>query len=136
MTEESEDLCYGKKKILFVDSDIASYSLFSEILAVQEIDIIHAGCGPDAIRLIREDPFIDCIVTEIWVPGVDGFGILAAARELNPSIPVIAQTACVFADMKQKCLEAGFNGYISKPVDLDLFSGLIRSLVLFPGRRN
>jgi len=122
-------LSSGKRKILFADSDIASYCLLSEFLTGQNIEIIHAICGTDAIRLFSEDPGIDCIITELRIPEVDGFGILSAVRELNPLIPVIVQTACVYNNIKRQCLESGFNGYLSKPVNIELLLDLVKKYI-------
>ena len=136
MVKEPDNFSYSRKKILFTDPDTASFYLISEILSDHDIDIIHAKRGLDAIRLFREIPFIDCLITEIKVPGLDGFGILRATREMNPSIAVIAQTAFVYDNMKHKCLLAGFNEYVSKPLDLELFVKMIRKYVLLSSGRN
>lgn len=136
MVEEPGNLCCSKKKILFVDPDITSYYLVSEILTEYGIEIMSAKSGLEAIRLFRENPFIDCLITEIKVPGLDGFGILRATREMNPSIVVIAQTAYVHDNMKQQCLAAGFDEYISKPIDFDVFMGIIKEYVLHAADRN
>ncbi|HAM97725.1 MAG TPA: hypothetical protein DCQ26_03870 [Marinilabiliales bacterium] len=136
MVEEPGNLCCSKKKILFVDPDITSYYLVSEILTEYGIEIMSAKSGLEAIRLFRENPHIDCLITEIKVPGLDGFGILRATREMNPSIVVIAQTAYVHDNMKQQCLMAGFNEYISKPLDLELFTGIIKEYIVKPLDKN
>ncbi len=136
MFEEPENFYSGKKKILLVDPDLTSYLLVSEVLSEHGIATVSARCGLEAIRLFRENPHIDCLITEIRVPGLDGFGILRATRELNPSIAVIAQTAYVHDNMKQQCLKAGFNEYISKPLDLEIFVKMVRKYVLLSAGRN
>ncbi len=119
-----------KKKILFVDSDITSYCLVSILFERHDdIEIIHTRCGTDAIRLFSEDPFIDLVITEIIVPEQDGFEIVKAIKRINPSVPVIAQTACVFNNMEKRCLETGFNEYISKPVNLKLFARMVKKML-------
>ncbi len=102
-------------KILYVDPDIPGYRLVSALFEGYNIEIIHSKSGVDAIRRFQEDPSINLVITEIKVPGLDGFGILAALREMNPFIAVIAQTAYIHENMEQRCIEAGFNEYISKP---------------------
>ena len=115
---EMKNLFYGMTKILFVDPDTTSYSLVSIALAGYDIEIIQAGCGLRAIQLFRENPFINGIITEIGVRGLDGFEILRAAREVNPLITVIAHTSYVYNEMKLRCNKAGFNEFIPKPIDL------------------
>ena len=125
MVREPQNPSYFKKKILFVDPDTMSYRLVCFVLANYAIEIIHARCGLNAIRIFRENPFIDGVITELRVPGLDGFGILRAIRRVNPKIFVIAQTASVIGDTKQRCLEAGFDEFIAKPVDLGLFISMV-----------
>jgi CheY-like chemotaxis protein len=55
---------------------------------------------------------------------------------MNPVVPVIAQTACEYRGMRQKCLAAGFDEYISKPIDFDVFMGIIKEHVLHSAGRN
>jgi CheY-like chemotaxis protein len=136
MIEEPENFYSGSKKILLADPDITSYFLISELLSEHGIETMSARCGLEAIRLFRENPHINCLITEIRVPGLDGFGILRATREINPSIAVIAQTAYVHDNMKQQCLMAGFNEYIPKPLDLEVFVKMVRKYVLLSTERN
>ena len=127
---EDERILYTvRKKILLADSDTASYFLISELLADYNIRIIHARSGQEAIRLFRQNPFIDMVITEIKLPGLDGFEILKATRAINPFITAIAQTAYVHNNMKQKCLMSGFNEYIPKPIDFDLFVTVLKKYV-------
>ncbi len=136
MTEgEAKTIPLGRKKILMVDPDLASYRLTAYQLAMYEIEPIHSVCGREAIRLFREDPAIDIIITELEVPGLDGFGILRKAREIRPGIPVIAQTAYVYEEIRRRCRDSGFNEYIPKPVDPELFAGTIKKYILpFAGK--
>lgn len=131
MVEELQNLPFCKKKILFIDPDTVSYYLVSKVLAEHHVEIIHARCGPGAIRIFKEYPFIDAVITEIKVPGMDGFEILRAVRQINPFITVIAQTASVHNKMRQRCLGAGFNEYISKPIKINLFFDIIKKCILF-----
>ncbi len=117
------------KKILFVDSDITSYHLVSALFSGYNIEIIHARSGADAILQFRENPSVNLVITEIKVTGLDGFGILTALREMNPSVTVIAQTAFVHENMEQRCLQAGFDEYISKPIDLKVFEEMVKKYI-------
>jgi CheY-like chemotaxis protein len=136
MKEDSININSTNKKVLFADPDIASCYLVSEVLSEHDIEIIHAKCSLDAIRILRKNPFIDVVITEIKIPGVEGFGILKIIREINPCITVIAQTACVHNNMRQRCMMAGFNEYISKPIDLKLFVEMVKKYALFSTRKD
>jgi two-component system, cell cycle response regulator DivK len=112
-------------KILYIDNDIASYILVSEILEGCNVEIFHSRCGLHAIQFFRQYPFIDLVVTELKVPGMGGFEIMKEIRKINTNIPVIAQTAHVINNMKCACLTAGFNEFISKPIDLNDFISIL-----------
>ncbi len=67
---------------------------------------------------------------ETKLPGIDCFDLFAEIKNIKPNIPVIAQTAYVHENMERRCLLAGFNEFISKPVFLELFISLINKHVL------
>lgn len=121
---------FEREKILFVDPDTASYILISYALAGYALEIIHARAGVQAIRILKENPGIAAVITEMRGPGLDGFELLKAIREIHPGICMIAQTASVYFDMENRCLDAGFNEYIAKPVDLDTLVEMVKSHVL------
>jgi hypothetical protein len=118
-----------KKQILYIDSDIASYILVSEILRNCNIKITHCKCGTSAILLFKKYPSFDLIITEIRLPKANGFTVLKAIRMVNPNLPVIAQTASVLDNMEKRCLEAGFNEFAAKPFDLSLFLSMVNKYI-------
>lgn len=122
MKTELTNNCAMKTKILYIDNDIASYILVSELLIDYEVEIIHSRCGLEAIGIFKAIPSIKVVITELKLPNIDGFGVLKEVRKINPTIPVIAQTAHVINNMKYCCLCAGFNEFIDKPIDLELFT--------------
>lgn len=130
MLEEPESFCTKSKKILFVDNDIASFFLVSELLKDYGIEVIHAECGFSAISLFIENAFVDVVITELKVPRLDGFGLLKEFKSMNSNIPVIVQTACEYTGMKQKCLDTGFDGYIPKPIDFEIFIEIVNKYII------
>jgi CheY-like chemotaxis protein len=116
------DIQTTKPTILFIDNDIASYFLVMELLSEHGINVIHSRCGKEAISIFKTIPSINIVITELILPNVGGFGVLNEIRKINPVIPVIAQTAHVVNNMKHSCLNAGFNDFIDKPIDLKLFT--------------
>jgi CheY-like chemotaxis protein len=110
-----------KKQILYIDSDIASYILISAILYDPNVEITHCRDGLIAIKSFKQYPLFDLIITEIKVPVVNGFTILHEIRMFKPDIPIIAQTASVLDNMKERCLEAGFNEFVAKPIEITQF---------------
>ncbi|NVO09034.1 MAG: response regulator [Bacteroidales bacterium] len=114
-------------KILYIDNDVASYYLVSELLEGYDIEILHSRCGSLAVQLFNEFPYFDMVITELKLPGIDGFGVLNEIRKTNPNIPVIAQTANVVNNMKYTCLNAGFCEFIPKPIDLGAFVSILNN---------
>ncbi|HEY4785720.1 MAG TPA: response regulator [Bacteroidales bacterium] len=118
-----------KKQILYIDNDIASYVLVSAILDDPNIEITHCRDGLTAIKFFKQYPLFDLIITEIKVPIVNGFTILHEIRRIKPAIPIIAQTASVLNNMKEKCLEAGFNEFLAKPIDVTQFASIVGNCI-------
>jgi len=69
------------------------------------------------------------VITETRLPHADGFTILNEIREIKPDIPIIAQTASVLDNMEKKCLEAGFNEIIFKPIDIGYFVSVVKMCI-------
>ncbi|NJK96528.1 MAG: response regulator [Bacteroidales bacterium] len=116
-----------EKQILYIDSDMASYILVSEILRNCNVKITHCKCGTSAILLFKKYPSFDLIITEIRLPKANGFTVLNEIRRIKQDIPIIAQTASVLDNMEKRCLEAGFNEFMAKPFDLQFFKMSIYS---------
>lgn len=118
-----------KKQILYIDSDIASYILISEILANCNVKITHCKCGTSAILLFKKYPSFDLVITEIKLPKANGFSVLNEIRKTKPDVPIIAQTASVLDNMEKRCLEAGFNEFVAKPIDIFSFLSITESYI-------
>lgn len=118
-----------KKQILYIDNDMASYILISEILRNCNVKITHCKCGTSAILLFKKYPSFDLIITEIRLPKANGFTVLNEIRRIKQNIPIIAQTANVLNNMKKKCLKVGFNEFVAKPFDLSLFVSMVNKYI-------
>jgi CheY-like chemotaxis protein len=135
MSEEELYLYCKNKTVLIADNDKNSYDLLSELLADYQFKILYAKSGESAVSLFKENPSIIMVLMEIRLPGLDGFIVFKKIREINPNVPVIAQTADALFDIEQKCINAGFNDYILKPINFNLFIKIIRKHLLMRKRR-
>ena len=81
---------------------------------------MHANNGTDALHKFRETASIDLILLDIQLPETDGYEIAKSIRLTNQVIPIIAQTAHAMSEDRKKCIEAGCNDYITKPIQYDL----------------
>ncbi len=122
------------KRILFVDPDQPSFYLVSELLDQYNVEIIHVINGFQAMVELREHHY-DAVVTEIVYIGIDYLNLLNKVQEIQPGIPVIAQTAFLHENMEKSCRLAGFHDFVSKPLPFDKFLAIIHKHVVMPGER-
>ena len=111
---------WSNKNILVVEDDPASYEYLYEILSSAGCNVLHAGNGSEALNFFRGSISIDLILLDIQLPEIDGYQIARSIRQTNTSIPIIAQTAHAMPEDRKKCLEAGCNDYLTKPIQYDL----------------
>jgi CheY-like chemotaxis protein len=92
--------------------------------------------GAEALRMFSENPAkYSLILMDVHMPEMDGYEATAAIRALGSEgakIPVIAMTANVFREDIEKCLAAGMNSHVGKPIDIEVLIGKLRSYL--PGK--
>jgi CheY-like chemotaxis protein len=83
---------------------------------------MHAESGKEAIELLKESTDIDLVLMDVMMPGLDGFDTMRIIRQLDAykQLPIVAVTAKAMAGDRERCLEAGANDYIAKPVNVDV----------------
>ena len=103
------------KRILIVDDESRDISLLQAILDSEGYETRSAASGFEALG--RLDSSIDLVLLDILMPGMDGLRATKAIREKGfDSIPIIAMTANAMTGDREKCIDAGMNDYISKPI--------------------
>jgi CheY-like chemotaxis protein len=120
---ESELLNFASIKTLIVDDNPVNLKVLSRMLTQIGIASITANNGREACDIIAQEqhlrPF-DLVFMDIWMPEMNGLEATEKIRkELSTSAVqpyIIALTACVMAGDREKCFEAGMNGYVSKPI--------------------
>ncbi len=105
-------------KVLAVDDNEANLKLINELLLEQVHEVTTATDGAQAVELCRHEKFA-LIFMDIQMPVLDGISALSIIRQqtLNEHTPIIAVTAHVFGEEKDKLLGKGFNAFITKPID-------------------
>jgi two-component system cell cycle response regulator DivK len=106
-------------RVLVADDNDASRELIREVLELSGYDVIETADGQDAVSRARENA-PDLVLVDIQMPRLDGYGVL---RELRADprlsgLPVVALTAFAMQGDRERALAAGFDGYITKPVDI------------------
>lgn len=108
--------------ILVIEDNPESMELASYLLRCAGYRALTAADGAEGVCIARrEKP--DLIASDLQMPVLDGFGVLKEVRTdpVLASIPVVAVTALSMLGDRQKILNAGFDGYISKPIDPSVF---------------
>ncbi len=105
-------------KVLAVDDNDANLKLINELLLEQVHEVTTATDGAQAVELCRHEKFA-LIFMDIQMPVLDGISALSIIRQqtLNEQTPVIAVTAHVLGEEKERLIEKGFNSFMTKPID-------------------
>ncbi len=106
-----------KLKILIVEDDDMSTLLISKYMQPLSREIIYAGNGSEAVETCMQHPDIDLILMDIKMPGMSGDEATRQIRRFNKDVVIIAQTARALTGEKVKAMQAGFNDYITKPIN-------------------
>ncbi|HEY5325881.1 MAG TPA: response regulator, partial [Mucilaginibacter sp.] len=116
------------KKILIVDDDMRNIFALSSALQNYDMLVEIAYDGQEAINKLGEIDDIDLVLMDIMMPVMDGYEATRYIRKQNKyaKLPVIALTAKAMTDDREKCIAAGANDYITKPVDIDKLIALLR----------
>jgi signal transduction histidine kinase/CheY-like chemotaxis protein len=105
-------------KILLIVEDVEWNYKFLELLltAYSKAKILWAKDGAEAVSVCKENPGIFLIMMDIQMPVLNGYDATAQIRKFRPEVLIIAQTAYASSDEEEKCLAAGFNGFLPKPI--------------------
>jgi CheY-like chemotaxis protein len=116
------------KKVLIVDDDMRNIFALSSALQSYDIVVEVAGDGEEALTKLEDISDIDIVLMDIMMPKMDGYEATRQIRKKNKwaRLPVIALTAKAMMDDREKCIEAGANDYITKPVDMDRLIALMQ----------
>lgn len=114
-----EEYDFRDKKILIVDDEEFNWLLVKDTLEDTHAEVIWARVGQEAVDLVAAGEHYDIILMDMKMPVLDGFETTIQIKKIKPEIPVIAQTAYAMPDEKNKCMEAGCDDYISKPIGME-----------------
>jgi PAS domain S-box-containing protein len=124
-------------KVLVADDNEVNREVMRELLRAVGLSVVEAVDGAQALAVLDTDPQVDLVLMDVLMPVLDGLAATRAlrAREGGERLPVLAMTAHAFEEDQRRCLDAGMNGFISKPVLLDdLYRLLERWLPIDTGR--
>ncbi|HFK7184763.1 TPA: two-component system sensor histidine kinase RcsC [Serratia odorifera] len=108
----------GDIRLLVVDDHPINRRLLSDQLTSLGYRVITANDGVDALGVLSHNP-VDIVLTDVNMPNMDGYRLTQRLRQMNFTSPVIGVTANALAEEKQRCIEAGMDNCLSKPVTLE-----------------
>jgi CheY-like chemotaxis protein len=117
------------QSVLVVEDNDMNMQLVEYLLEEGGYQIVKAASGEEALSIARGGTPVDLILMDIHLPGIDGLSVIHEMKndERTKSIPILALTAHAMRGDKDRFLEAGCDGYISKPIDVKTFLTSIRS---------
>ena len=119
-----------RKQILYVEDNQDNRLLVRRVLSSEGYDVVDASDAKSALEKIKMiQP--DLILMDINMPDVDGYTLTSQIRQTPgyASVPIIAVTANVMRGDREKSLEAGCDGYIQKPIDIDTLAQQIERYI-------
>ena len=124
----SREKAFEGRKILVVDDDVRNVFALTSALEQKGALIEIARNGLEAITQLQNIDDIDLVLMDIMMPEMDGFTAMQEIRKDSrfAKLPIIAVTAKAMKDDQDRCLRAGANDYLAKPIDLDRLFSLIR----------
>ena len=127
-TARSRDRVFEGRKILLVDDDVRNIFALTSALEHKGAIVVIGRNGREAIERLNETDDIDLVLMDVMMPEMDGYEATVEIRK-DPrwrKLPIIAVTAKAMKDDQDRCLQAGSNDYLAKPIDLDRLFSLIR----------
>ena len=122
----------SKGTILYVEDNPDNRSLIRRVLESEDYSVIEAINAGQALEKLEANDNINLILMDINMPDMDGYTLTAKIKAVQKfsKIPIVAVTANVMRGDREKSLEAGCDGYIQKPIDIDTLTQQIERYIL------
>ena len=129
--QHDPDLVLQGRTVLLVDDDLRNTFALSKLLKKHDMNVVIADNGQMALEKLQENKSIELIIMDVMMPVMDGYEAMRAIRSQRSlrEVPIIALTARAMPDEQQKCMAAGANDYLPKPVDMERLLTLVRVLL-------
>jgi two-component system cell cycle response regulator DivK len=117
-------------RILYIEDNLANRTLVKRILMAEKHIVLEAEDGQQGIKVAQEE-VPDLILVDINMPDMDGYEVTSRLRQIPElsNIPIIALTAKVLRGDRERSLEAGCDGYIQKPLDVDMLPSQVEAFL-------
>lgn len=120
----------SKKKVLIIDDDSRNIFALSATLRARSYECLSCMSAEEALQLLKRDEAVDIVLIDMMMPYMDGYEAIPLIKEIpsRAATPVIAVTAQAMVGDREKCLAAGADGYISKPIDVDKLLEILKNI--------
>ena len=118
------------KKVLIIDDDSRNIFALKAVLKSKGFHCVTALSAMEGLKHLSEQSDIGIVLLDMMMPEMDGYETIAEIREgMRRDVPVVSVTAQAMVGDKEKCIEAGANAYISKPIDVDQLISLLNQFL-------
>lgn len=124
---EVQKLKWKNLKVLIAEDNKVNIVVLTRMLKKLGIDYDHGWDGEEALELFKNNSY-DFILMDMQMPKLDGIATTIEIRKVNKEIPIIALTANVLKEDREKCFNAGMNEFLTKPIKLPLLTDFLNTL--------
>jgi len=126
-TLHDKDAIFRDKKVLVVDDDMRNLFALAKILDEKDMQVVEAENGKVALEKLKNESGFSLVLMDIMMPVMDGYETMREIRKdiKFRSLPIIALTAKAMKDDYEKCIAAGANDYLTKPIDITKLTSLM-----------
>ena len=121
--DEEDEIVFPGKRILMAEDVEINQEIFLAVVEPTEVEVAVVENGEEALSVFAADPNFDLIFMDVQMPVMDGYEATRRIRALeNPrakTVPIVAMTANVFREDIEKCLNAGMNAHLGKPLNFE-----------------
>ncbi|MFV0376385.1 MAG: response regulator [Mangrovibacterium sp.] len=103
-------------KILIAEDVESNFLYLNAVLGKGDTEIVWAKNGHEVVELYKQHQNVNLILMDLQMPEMNGYEATRIIKELNPKVPIIAQTAFAMSEDRDKALEAGCDDYLAKPI--------------------
>ncbi len=114
----------NKKKILIVDDDNAYLNVLEKIFSKMEYEAEFAGSSKEALEILKKESF-PLIITDLEMPGLDGVELCKQIKKIDSKSIVYALSGYITEYDTENLEKSGFDGYLSKPVKIEVLQQAI-----------
>lgn len=120
----------SKRKVLIIDDDVRNIFALTATLKAKSYHCVSRTGAKEAIEFLNGDDDVDVVLIDMMMPEMDGYEAIPIIKSISKrkDIPVIAVTAQAMLGDREKCLHAGADDYVSKPIDVDQLLQLLAKI--------